>query len=216
MTVPCLSNSNGIRLEIDPTTGRLTATLVLAANSGLVVSGTGLAVDLAQTVGNGGGLALTAGGLSVSTRVEVVGWVPGANDSVSPNQAVGANAYVQVGGVLSHPVSRRVAGLNQYVEIDYGCEVTVAVSDSVNSNQFWGWHVAIERRDNGGAWVEVASAGMSGKDNAATHSLHYSEAYLLDDAATHTIDLRLTCRGGSAGTVIVKNYQKKYSKARYL
>ena len=211
MAGPCLADTNSIIMSRD-LSGNIKGDVRLhAGDSGLGIVSDGLYVNNLA----GDGIQRHAFGLSVRMKDEHVGWFPGVNDFSTPGTAVGPGGYVQVGGALSLNLS--IMGTPQVVaqtiEMSYGAVVDVADSDASTVNFFHGWSIILERSFQFGPWVEV---------NKASHSGAYAEMdnlvgreWVFLGGGTFNMQLRITMRGGLAGTSIARSVQQYFMHASY-
>jgi hypothetical protein len=122
---------------------------------------------------------------------------------------------VQVGSGLSLNLS--IMGTPQVVaqtiHLSYGAVVDVADSDASTVNFFHGWSIILERSFNFGGWVEVNKASHSGA-YAEMDNL-FGQEWVFLGGGVFNMQLRITMRGGLAGTSIARSVQQYYMHAAY-
>lgn len=163
---------------------------------------------------SGGGLVRTSQGMFGRQYYGHVGWSRGVNDIQNPGTAVGAGGYVQVGDYLALNFQRQGPVL-QYIHITAGAEINVGPSD-LAENPFYGWSVSLESwYDFSGVWLEECRQGTDGYVNASIHQLRMDGWVLIGEDAVHTVLVRITMRGGLAGTAIARQTHKRWVHVDY-
>ena len=211
MSVPCLTQTSTVQMYIDPATGKLASRVLVNGSGGLYDTGAGLGI-----VGlNGYGLYTGIGG-EVTPRQSFTraGWEPNQGPGfVTTNALVGAGGYIQVGPNVQVNF-QRLGRTNQWIRFTYGGELAVASTDA-GVNGFFGWDTFIERMiDFNGQWLEVSREGANGINGSMRHHHHAHEDILVGDDAVHSMIMRLTAKGGLAGTANVQAYAKMQIDAR--
>lgn len=207
----CLRDTSTTTMSQDGSGNVGTDVKIHASDSGLGVVGDGMYVNNF----NGGGIVRTSSGLFSRQTYTHAGWSRGINDVSAPGAAVGAGGYATVNPLLVMNFQRQ-GPQSQYIHLTYGVEMLMTLSDFPASNLFWGWSCQLESWfDWDQVFREVCSQGAAGPQNQIQHQLIGQDYVILNDDAVHTVQVRMSIRGGLAGTAICTQTQKRYIHADY-
>lgn len=207
---PCIRNTPSTTMSQDIAGDVGTDVNLHPSDSGLAIAADGLYVNNYP----GGGLVRTSQGLFVRQGETHAGWLRGVDDTVNNNTAVGAGGYTQVGGIMG--VNFATEGpVAQHLHITAGAEVHMGPQDQAE-NPFYGWSVQLESwYDFSQFWVEECRQGTDGYVNATIHQLRMNAWITVSDGAIHTVLVRITIRGGLAGTAVARQTYKRWVHLDY-